>query len=115
MSVQDELERILGMIDGAGEVAVLLTEYHGQETIYQTNIQSDTDESSTRNDTTTVIVTGKESEDLGLVRRVDPPEYLGAIIVCQGAGNPQVRLAIVEAVSRATGLGANQISIVKMR
>lgn len=35
-------------------------------------------------------------------------------MVCQGADNAAVRLAIVEAVSKVTGLGANRISVLKM-
>ena len=57
----------------------------------------------------------KKIEESGLIRQINPPAYLGAIVVCQGADNNTVRLAIVEAVSRATGLGADKISVLKMR
>jgi stage III sporulation protein AG len=43
------------------------------------------------------------------------PQYLGAIVVCQGADRSDVRLAIVEAVSALTGLGADKISVLKMK
>ena len=51
----------------------------------------------------------------GLVRQVLPATYRGAVVVCQGADDPRIRLAIVEAVSMATGLGADRISVLKMK
>ena len=53
--------------------------------------------------------------DPGLVRQVNPPEYLGAVVLCQGADNPSVKLSIVEAVSKATGLTTDRITVLKMK
>jgi stage III sporulation protein AG len=36
-------------------------------------------------------------------------------VICQGAADPAVRLAVVEAVADATGLGADRISVLKMK
>ena len=41
--------------------------------------------------------------------------FAGAIVVCQGADNAEVRLRIVEAVSAYTGLGSNRIMVLKMK
>ena len=51
----------------------------------------------------------------GLVCQIDPPTYLGAVVLCQGAENSTVRLAITQAVSNATGLGYHKITILKMK
>ena len=115
LSVKERLTQILKQVKGAGEVHVLLTEAFGEETLYQTNedtSQSDT-ASSSRGDT--VTVTDSERNENGLVRQKNPPKYLGAIVVCQGGDQPAVRLAILDAVSKVTGLGANKISIQKMK
>ena len=109
------LEQILAQIDGAGKVAVLLSEQEGSETFYQTDIESQTGETDTSNQSQTVIVTDSDRNESGLIRRTDPPKYQGAIVVWQGADRAEVRLAIVEAVRCATGLGANQISVIKMK
>lgn len=114
-SMTEQLCRILSSIDGAGKVEVLLTEKTGAQTIYQTDTRTDSGENTSQLQEDTVIVSDASRADSGLVQRVDPPVYQGAVIVCQGADNAQVRLAIVEAVSCATGLGANQISVVKMK
>ena len=110
----DELARILSQIQGAGKVQVMLTEVSGESVVYQTN----TDTQSGANGSIrveTVIISCSDREEQALVTRVDAPVYRGAIIVCQGADSAVVRLAIVEAVSRATGLGADKISVLKMK
>lgn len=40
--------------------------------------------------------------------------YAGAVVVCTGAPDPQVRLRIVETVGAFTGLGSNKIVVEKM-
>lgn len=103
------LEALLTSIKGAGRVEVLLSYAAGERIIYQT----DTDDGFQRSDT--VTVTDSERNQSGLVVQKLPAEYLGAVIVCQGAGNPSVRLAIVDAVSKFTGLGAHEISVLEMK
>jgi stage III sporulation protein AG len=106
-----KLEQILSRIQGAGDVKVLLSESRGEKIVYQTDISGTGD--NTRIDT--VIITDSQREQNGLTQTVLAPEYLGAIIVCQGADRADVRLAIVEAVSDLTGLGADKISVLKMK
>ena len=113
-TTQEELEAILAAIQGAGKVRVMLTEAVGQQTIYQTDEDSDTGESTQSVRRDTVIVSDSARGESALVAQVNPPQYLGALVVCQGADSAAVRLAIVEAVSKVTGLGANRISVVKM-
>ena len=114
-SVRDELAAILSMVKGAGKVEVMLTVASGAETIYQTDddVASTPDSSSAKN--STVIITDAARVQGGLVRQENPAQYLGVIVVCEGADSPAVRLAIVEAVSDVTGLGADRISVLKMK
>jgi len=91
VSVQDQLEQILSRIDGAGEVRVLLTERRGTETVYQTDIRTNENDTISEQQTDTVIVSSGSGTDEGLIRRIDSPVYQGAIIVCQGADNANVR------------------------
>ena len=115
LSVEERLAQILRQVKGAGEVQVLLTEASGKETIYQTNediYESDTS-SSSRGDT--VTITDSQRNEQGLVRQQNPPKYLGAIVVCQGGDQATVKLAIIDAISKVTGLGADKISVLKMK
>ena len=109
-SLEQRLEELLAQIEGAGAVRVLLTEDVGRETVWQTDVQSDAD--SVREDT--VILEDSGGNETGLIRRTRSPSYRGAVILCQGADAPSVKLAIVEAVRCVTGLGADQISVQKM-
>lgn len=109
--VEEQLAALLSKIQGAGRVEVMLSYASGAETRYQQNQETDGD--GIRSDT--VTVTDADRNESALVTRVDPPVYLGAIVVCQGADSAAVRLAIVEAVSKYTGLGADEIAVLKMK
>lgn len=111
-SLEEELSQILCQVDGAGRVQVLLTTGEGAETVYQTDTDLSSDGTGSH---TTVTVTDAERTQTGLIQKVNPPIYLGAVVVCQGADDPTVRLAIIEAVSNATGLGTHCISVLKMK
>jgi len=115
VTVEEKLAQILSQVDGAGEVHVLLTIAVGEETLFQADedVTMDTESSSTQ--ISTVIIATADKNEYGLVRQMNPPVYKGAIIVCQGAEDPQIQLAIVDAVSNVTGLGADRISVLKMK
>lgn len=104
-SLESRLESILSRIDGAGEVKVLLTEEQGGEVFYQTEGE----------DGKTVLISGADRSESGLVRTTQPPSYRGAVVVCRGADSAAVRLAVVEAVANATGLGTDRITVLKMK
>lgn len=111
ITTEERLSQILSQVDGAGEVQVLLTVSSGEQTIYQTNgSYSENNESSN-----TVTVTDGKRNEQGLIKQVNPPTYLGAVVVCRGAESPAVRLAIIDAVSKITGLGSDKISVLKMK
>ncbi len=115
LNLQQELEEILSRLEGAGNVQVLLTESIGKQTIYQTDQNSRKTQESEEVLKETVILTQADRSGTGLIIRVDPPRYLGAVVLCQGADKPAVRLAIVDAVSTATGLRSDKISVWKMK
>lgn len=114
-SKTEELEAILSQISGVGKVRVMLTEAAGSETIYQTDEDRSETSDAQNIRVETVIVTGSERTETGLVRTVVPPVYLGAIIVCQGGDSPAVRLSVAEAVSNVTGIGTDRITVLKMK
>lgn len=110
-----ELAGILGQIRGVGKVQVLLTIKTGETTVYQTDEDTSASDSGSSIRKETVIITDSERNQQALVVQVLPPDFLGAVVVCQGADDAAVRLAVVEAVSKATGLKADKISVLKMK
>ena len=107
VTVEERLSKLLSSISGAGRVEVLLSYGAGEQTVYHEDTDSE--------HRSAVIVTDGERNETALISRVDPPQFLGAIVVCQGADSAAVRLAIVEAVSKYTGLGADEIAVLKMK
>ena len=113
--IQEELETILSHIEGAGTVKVMLKELSGSETIYQTNEDVSTSDASTTTKVQIITITDAERNETGLVKQINPPKYQGAVILCQGADDPKVKLAVTDAVSKITGLGADKIAVLKMK
>jgi len=112
--ITESLRNILCRIQGVGDAQILLTTAAGEKIIYQT----DNDITGGENGTSrleTVIITGSNRDESGLVQQIIPKSYMGAIVVCQGADSPAVRLAVVEAVTKVTGLGADRVCVVKMK
>ena len=113
--LQTSLGEILSQISGAGKVEVLLTQAAGEKTVYQTDEDRSQGEANGSIRRETVVVTNSDREVTGLIQRIDPPVYQGAVVVCQGGDSPKVKLAIVEAVASATGLTADRITVLKMK
>lgn len=113
--LQQQLEELLSRLEGAGKVKVLLSPRSGAQTYYQTDEDESRTADTAERRTQTVMVTSSDRSQSGLVVRVDPPAYLGAVVLCQGGDRPGIRLAVVEAVSAVTGLTSDKISVGKMK
>jgi len=109
---ESKMAATLGKMGGVGKVQVMLTLKSGTEL----RLAEDADEesgSSAKNKTETVILSrGSGTQDIVVTKRIYP-EYQGAVVVCQGADTPSVRLAVTEAVQALTGLSTEKISVVK--
>ena len=60
----------------------------------------------------TVVLSGSGGDAPVVVKNVSPT-YRGALVVCQGGGSAEVRLAVTQAVAALTGLSADRITVVK--
>ena len=113
--LQERLGITLSRIDGAGKVEVLLTQKEGERILYQTDEQHSSNASSDDTRKDTVLISGNERTEQGLVSQIIPPTYLGAVVLCQGADRAEIRLAVVEAVMDVTGLTSDRITVLKMK
>ena len=109
--LEAQLEEILSCIEGAGDVRVLLTKRTGDETVYQTDSAVSRSADSESRTQTTVM----GGSDAPVVRQTVFGQYRGALIVCQGADAPSVRLKLVNAVAGLTGLPSDKITVIKMK
>lgn len=114
-TVAQQLEEVLGTIAGVGAVRVLLTESSTAETVYQTDMSQNGTTGEGNLKTDTVLISDSSRNQSGLIRKVIPPVYMGAVIVCQGGDQPAIKLAVTQAVANATGLKTDRISVLKMK
>ena len=110
-----QLEELLAQIKGAGKVEVLLTYAASERTVFYADERSSSSENSLTKEYETVLISGNNRQEEALISHTLAPNYLGAVIVCQGADDPSVKLAVSEAVSKATGLGTDRISVLRMK
>jgi stage III sporulation protein AG len=114
-STTQQLTEILQQIKGVGKVKVLLTISKGEKKEYQTDEDQSADENGSDIRKETVIIRDAEDNETALLTQIIAPEYLGAIVVCEGADDANVKFAVLEAVSKATGLRSDSISVLKMK
>ncbi len=113
--LNEEIAALLSTVEGAGKVEVMLSIQTGEEILYQSDEDINTAEQANTSRKKTVIISDNQRNEQGLVKQTNPPRYLGAVIVCQGADDPKVQLVLCDALSKITGLGLDRISILKMK
>ena len=111
--LEDKLVKTLGKIDGVGRIEVVLTLKTGMETLYQTNDQLKTTQQqengqtsqyqSDRKHDTLVVAVGSGVQQPVVVKQ-NYPEFLGALIVCDGGQKSAVAWQVVSAVTSLTGI-----------
>ena len=114
-SLEESLSRLLSKIDGAGEVKVFVTVSQGEQIIYQTDLDTSKQVESSVQRVSTILVTDKERNETGLIKQRIGAIYQGAVVLCRGADNPSVKLAVTDAVAKVTGLGSDKICVLKMK
>ena len=127
--IQNDLSNMISSVAGAGKSKVLITLEEGEETIYATenkqNTQTVTDEGSYNNqllkrkidDNEKKYITTKDSngnETPLIVKKIEP-KIRGAVVLCQGASNKEVRENIIKLISTALDISINKICVVKFR
>ncbi len=103
-SITDEESRLasqLSKIKGAGRVSVLLS------------VMGSASRELAEGEEGTLVVSENGKERVVEIYYVNP-EYLGAVIVCDGADSADVRLKVSRAVAAYTGLGTDEITVLSM-
>ena len=93
---EQRLAQLLRQISGAGQVQVLLSR-----------------ELATDDSGQPAIISAGGGAQAAVELRTVSPQYLGAVVVCDGADAPQVQLAVTQAVAQFTGLSTDRISVLK--
>lgn len=111
--MEKKMTDTLSHIQGVGKIRVMLTLKSGSQLHLAEDISRSGKENDTKYDSETVTINRGSGNQEVVVTNQIYPTYQGALIVCQGAAQSSVRLAITEAVAALTGLSTDKISIVK--
>lgn len=102
-ALEAKVASALSQIEGVGEATVVLTLESGTRQILAADQKGEELE-------TVVVSAGSGQQETVTVQEI-APKFQGALVVCPGGGDANVRLKILQAVEALTGLRANQISI----
>lgn len=111
-ALQREMESILSAVEGAGRLSLMLSVESGAELELAGDTKAEREDGSLSQEKKTLVLDSGSSESV-VVTKSRYPRFTGALIVCEGAGNASVRLALTQAVASLTGLTADRITVVK--
>ncbi|MFR3788105.1 hypothetical protein [Agathobaculum desmolans] len=113
---EQKLQERLGAIEGAGRVQLMLSLEQTGESVYAVDARQNTNSDSSRSyeSSLAVVSDGSYGEKPITVKNL-LPTFRGAVILCEGADDAQVRLAVTRAVGTVCGLGADKITVLKMK
>ncbi len=117
--MEQRLCQILSQIRGVGQTQVILTLSGSEELhyLYDSELRTDSAGSGTTAEEMkkTVILSSGSAYDEAMITRRDYPLFQGALIVCQGGGEAEVKLKLTQAVSALTDLSSDKITILEMK
>ena len=110
--LEEKLSRTLSQVEGAGKVTVTLTVKSGMEQVLASDRSTSvTERGSSVEDKTILVNSGSGQEAVRITQRW--PTFQGALVVCEGGDDMEIRLVMTQAVSALTGLGADRITVCK--
>ena len=93
-------------------MTVTLSVKNGMEQVLASDrTTSVTERGSSVEEETVLVNSGGSQEAVLLTQRY--PTFQGALVVCQGGDDAEIRLTLTQAVSALTGLGADRITVCK--
>ena len=110
-SIEQDTERLISKIRGAGKVSVMLTYESSEERIWA----KDSDEKIQSGEQSSLsgkhIIIDTSDGETGLSVKVVYPRVRGIAVVCSGGDDPTVRSEIKALLSALFDIGSNRISI----
>ena len=101
--LEQQLEQLIGQVDGAGKTTVMLTLESGEETIYAL----DTLSGQTQSQQTHVLL----EDGTALEETTHLPTVCGVAVVCEGGGDIRVAARITELVAALLDVLTNRICV----
>ncbi len=112
--IEERLSEILSMVEGAGNVQVMVSYETTSTLVAAVTTESYTTESNgsvvTTSTETPLILTVNGDEELVILQEV-MPEIVGIIVVAEGGDDISVKIDIINAIQTVLNVNANQIVI----
>lgn len=105
--LEERMEQTLSAMKGVGRAEVVLTLQSGSRKI----LAEDTDLQQDAARRSTLILNAGSGVETTVTTQMISPVFQGALVVCDGGGQAEVRLEVVHAVEALTGLRADRISV----
>ena len=116
---EERIETILERSEGVGRVQVALAVRSTMESVYAEEARVNTREAekdyNQDSDRKPSILSDGSGGEVPVVIKQMYPEFLGATVVCDGAEDPRVRMAITQAITSLTGISSERITVIKMK
>lgn len=108
---EEELQKLISKIEGAGRVSVMITYESGEESVFASDKEESFRNGEQKIKSDYIIVDGEKGET-GLKIKSIYPEIKGVAVVCSGASDPVIKERIVSVVSALFDISTKNISIV---
>ena len=109
-ATEERLRKTLEKINGVGKADVMITAVGSGEYVYAQNSKRESDPDSVSESGEYVII-GGNGDKKALVRKVDNPEIMGVVVVCEGGESNVVKEKVYNAVSAAFGIPSQKIFV----
>lgn len=128
LALERRLEEILSLVNGAGQVRVMVSITQGRETVFAVDRSINTSttqeqdaqggtryQSSQQGQDKTLIITDRTGVDRPLVVKEIEPVIGGVIIIAEGGDDVLVRDALIRGASTLLGIDINRVQVMRMR
>lgn len=126
--VEKSLTELIGSINGAGSVKVLVTLERNTQYVYATeekktsqNTQDQAANATVKNqandsrETKYILVKGADGSQQALAVTEVEPIVKGVVVVCEGGNQPAVQKDIIDAVTTALNLSSARVCVIKAK
>ena len=127
-ALEARLEEFFTLVEGAGQVRVMISPLAGHETVFaldENTSRSTSNEEDAQGGTRqtemyqshkqTVIITDRQGTDRPLVVREIQPQIQGIVIIAEGGANTFVRDALTRAAMAMLGVDAHNVQVLTMQ
>lgn len=121
-TIEQKVLEMTKSMEGVGNAKVMVTLENGKETLYQQNTKKQTDtqgnaqtgQSANENiEQEVVLIDGGNGTKQALIKTEKAPTVKGIVVVCDGAGDVQVKARIIDCLKAAFGISSARIAVVQ--